>query len=161
MTANFIDYAAVRDALADLLRSSLAKGIDVLPRWSGVSIPSLIPCVVIQPAPEPVTYHEAFADGLATMRFKLTAYVPFTEDGALLLDQMMSSGTGADGNSINDAIEADRAGNGGTSLGGLVKEFAVLDPVRWVGSVVFDTDGARAWAAEWTVSAYQPHRSDA
>lgn len=155
--AGDLDIAGIRDALADLLRSSSASGIEVMPRWDGYSIPTRIPCVMVQV--DGVAYHQASVSGMAELRLRLTAWVPFTEDGALLLDRMMSTGAAASGDSIIDAVQSDRLTFGGSGLNGLVRELVVTEPVTAPRSVMFDvSDASRAWSAEWVVTAYQPHK---
>jgi hypothetical protein len=155
--ATDLDIAGIRDAVADLLRSSSSSAIEVMPRWDGVAIPSRIPCVMVQV--DGVAYHQASVSGLSEVRLRLTAWVPFTESGALLLDRMMSTGPAASGDSIHDAIQSDRPTLGGSGLGGLIKEMAVTEPVTAPRSVMFDVnDASRAWSAEWVVSVYQSHK---
>jgi hypothetical protein len=155
--ATDLDIGGIRDAIADLLRRNSSAGIEVMPRWDGVAIPSRMPCVMVQV--DGVAYHQASVSGMAEVRLRLTAWTSFTEDGALLLDRMMSTGPAAAGDSIHDAIQSDRLTLGGTGLGGLVKELAIVEPVTAPRSVMFDvSDSSRAWSAEWIVTVYQSHK---
>jgi hypothetical protein len=89
-----MNISDIRVGLADLLNTipdvqALAFPPDQIPAGNNTVI-------VVAPAAEYIDYHEAFAGGLAIVRFTLTPYIQMVDPRSAFnrLDALISSGTG-------------------------------------------------------------------
>lgn len=152
MSTSF-DVGAIREALADLLRSWLPS-VQVYAYYPETALN--FPCLLLQPDPTPVNYLQALGRGLGQLKFTVRAYTSRTDSGQRLLDRLISAGL-ENAESVFDAIERDRPNNSGTGLEGLVSEMVIREDVRYVGMVRIDDESqTAAWCAEWTVDLFLP-----
>ncbi len=128
-----VDIGAIREALV----GQVALGIDrQVNRYAYQPNAPQLPAVICVPGDEYVAYHESFAPNAAvSIQFDLLLLAaPGPDvDGQILLDQLLSAGTGQ-GNSVIDAIEADR------TLGGTVHD-AIVRTASSEGRIDLDDTG--------------------
>jgi hypothetical protein len=108
--------------LADL-RVALADRISTIPNTQGIAYPAdqiaagNNTWITIAPAQDYIDFHEAFAGGLAYVRYTLTVWVPMVDARSAFnrVDALLSSGTG-EAKSLIDALMNEDRTYGGLSF---------------------------------------------
>jgi hypothetical protein len=135
--------AGIKDALSPLL----ARGVNVYSLIPGAPI---LPCVIVVPQGDFVSYHEDLGEAHALVQFTLRVYVGGDEQGLRLLYELMSAGIAVD-HSVADVIERARPTRGGTGFGAQASDVLALTG-RWLGYLNLSRDEAShnvpAWGAE-------------
>lgn len=146
-----LDLAEIRAQLKEALTNNIARTVNVYAVIP--DRPIMLPAVILTPASEYVDYQGAFSKGLSPVEFDLRLYAQGTEAGQVLLDDMLSAGTGKD-SSVIDALVAAKDNTGQPWSDVLVRS------ARWADRVLLgdSTDSTPAYAAVISIAVYTPRR---